>query len=569
MNHWLTLFAYLLGGMTLKWVLDVFFLRHVYRENEHKLNVREAEFTTLKHEHSQALTDLKNRLTELDATSKAKLLAEGNLAKANSNLTSLRPHVLRVEEDLSISRNREIELVELVAVRDRELQSAAARTESIESALLEQSSTGEALRQHLAEAQAASAILAESETGLRMQLADALQELAIRAGRIGELGGSLEAHRLQTNTLEAAVQSREAQIADSRNRFAALDAERESVADTLKLTDRELSLARGEIEVLTQSAKEAQEAARRNEARSPAPDGPHFQEPDPAWIHRISDIEAELSAVSESHALLETELIRERQRSASLEEQLRSADLTTKNANEFPMKSPLGAVTEAKLLAEIDELNRERNTLAAELAALKSANPPAMAGTSRKRKGRVVDAELFPTLNPAPGESAPADGPSASEVVPEFSSQCPQHLSDVNGIGSIFEQRLYVSGVGSFWELSQLTDRTLTEVLELDATQREHFDFAATRADAARLARETQSEGRKWTGDQPDDLEPLEGIGAAIEKRLYNAGICTYAALAAASEETLAEICPLAKYRGADYARWIEQARQRLGREED
>jgi len=79
MNYWLILLACFLGGMTFKWVMDVFFLRHAYRENEQKLNQREAEFTTLKHEHSRALTDLKNRLTELEATSKAKALAEANM----------------------------------------------------------------------------------------------------------------------------------------------------------------------------------------------------------------------------------------------------------------------------------------------------------------------------------------------------------------------------------------------------------------------------------------------------------------------------------------------------------
>ena len=85
---------------------------------------------------------------------------------------------------------------------------------------------------------------------------------------------------------------------------------------------------------------------------------------------------------------------------------------------------------------------------------------------------------------------------------------------------------------------------------------------------AARLARETRSVGRKWTGEPPDDLEPLSGIGSAVEKRLYEAGICTYASLAAASPELLEEICPAALFHGADYALWIEQARQRLAAEE-
>ena len=155
------------------------------------------------------------------------------------------------------------------------------------------------------------------------------------------------------------------------------------------------------------------------------------------------------------------------------------------------------------------------------------------------------------------------------EAVTEFSSRCPQHLSDVKGIGSVFEQRLYAAGVGSFWELSQLPDRTLGEVLELDEQQRERFDFSATRADAARLARETRGVGRKWTGDPPDDLEPLEGIGPAYEQKLYHAGICTYAALAAATPELLSEICPGSHSKKPEYAHWIQQARQLIGGEEN
>lgn len=689
MNHWLTPLAYLLGGMTLKWVLDLFFLRHVYRDNEHKLNVREAEFTTLKHEHTQALTDLKNKLTELDATSKAKLLVEGSLAKVNSNLVALRTHVLRLEEDLGAARSREAELVERVTVRDGELQAATARLGSLEGELREQTTGGESLRLELAEVKATAATLADAEAGLRVQLAETQQESSRRLVRLGELEDGLVSQRQLQITLEAAVQSRDAQIADCQSRFAALEAERESVATTLKLTDRELAIARAEVLAqarrleeaalgtsgrqaeleamnsrvteltsartvgetqikeletvvnrLKQQVMEFREsldtaaaanrrlAAELSEARErlagsqiskdgfaatlkasedevvglrsklaeqqiriqsmedecaglqgqlksalsefqiPAVTAPAdklpFPDPDPAWVHRVSDIQAELAAVSESHAQLETELIRERQRSADLEEQLRVAASTSDARVETSGSAPA-----VDLLAEIDELNRERNTLAAELAALKSQTPSQPSGSGRKKKARTADVELFPVASASTDSAAETDASSEGEGVVEFSSKCPQHLSDVKGIGPVFEQRLYVAGVGSYWELAQLTDRTLAEVLELDAPQRESFDFAAARADAARLARETRSEGRKWTGDQPDDLEPLEGIGAAIEKRLYNAGICTFAALAAASEESLAEICPTAKFRGANYARWIEQARQRIAREED
>lgn len=694
MNFWLTSIALLLGGMTLKWVLDIFFLRQVYRDNEQKLNVREAEFTTLKHEHSQALTDLKNKLTELDATTKAKALAEGNLAKLNSNLIALRSHLLRVEEELTASGNQVAELAERVATRDRELQTAAARLESLQADARELTSIGESLRLQLAEASAVTVTQSEAAEGLRRQLADSVHEARIHASRILELEGSLAAQISVTATLEAAVRSRDAQIADCQSRFAALEAERQSVAVSLKVADREIGIARGELadqarrldesqqlatsreaelralrsqmetaakaraglesaakkreaeivlwerqavegrqlaeaaaaenrrllaelgalteagkavggqEALIQGATEQNlqlheqlsqqlariqaldaervallrelDSARTDAARSalavesgPAGAGQMVAlEPDPAWIHRIQDMEAELEAVSRSHARLETELSQERERSAGLEHRLRSA---TPIPTEMSASPTAGAANDSALLAEIDELNRERNALAAELAALKAATPPATGGTARKRKARAAEVDLFEVpagVGPNAGmitTEAPMDDPAAA--VTEFSATCPQHLSLVKGVGPVFEQRLYGAGVGSYWELAQLSDRTLGEVLELDERQREQFDFGATRADAGRLAVETRSVGRKWTGEQPDDLELIDGISPAIEKRLYDAGICTFAALAGTTVELLAEICPVAKFRGANHSQWIKEAKQRITEE--
>ncbi len=67
--------------------------------------------------------------------------------------------------------------------------------------------------------------------------------------------------------------------------------------------------------------------------------------------------------------------------------------------------------------------------------------------------------------------------------------------------------------------------------------------------------------GRKWSQVTPDNFEPLEGIGHMFEKRLYDAGICTYGALASASVDLLEEICPTSGHFKPDYAVWIKQAK--------
>ena len=141
-----------------------------------------------------------------------------------------------------------------------------------------------------------------------------------------------------------------------------------------------------------------------------------------------------------------------------------------------------------------------------------------------------------------------------------FEVSCPQDLAMVDGIGTIFEEKLFNAGVGSFWELAGMPDEELIEILDLKRFQ--GVDLAAIKADAMRLANETNSAGRVWDGTPPDDFEILEGIGNIYERRLYSAGICSYAALANATPEQLAEICKAPTFHRPDYGFWIAQARQ-------
>lgn len=136
-----------------------------------------------------------------------------------------------------------------------------------------------------------------------------------------------------------------------------------------------------------------------------------------------------------------------------------------------------------------------------------------------------------------------------SYVVP-----CPQDLSAVNGVGSVFEQRLYAAGIGSYWELAELPDAELESILGSSA------DLAGIKAEAMRLAVLSNALGRTWDGTPPDDFEQLTGLGEIYERRLYEAGICTFAALAASTPERLAEICQAPPSRVPDFAAWIARA---------
>lgn len=138
--------------------------------------------------------------------------------------------------------------------------------------------------------------------------------------------------------------------------------------------------------------------------------------------------------------------------------------------------------------------------------------------------------------------------------------RCPQDLSAVPGIGTVYEQKLYARGVGSFWALSELSDETLADILGVKSFQ--DVNFEAIRAGAREWAEKTNSVGRVWDGTEPDDFEIFEGIGNVYEGRLYEAGICTYEALAEMTEEQLAEICGASAVRRPNFASWIETARR-------
>ncbi|MEZ4541794.1 MAG: DUF4332 domain-containing protein [Chloroflexota bacterium] len=171
------------------------------------------------------------------------------------------------------------------------------------------------------------------------------------------------------------------------------------------------------------------------------------------------------------------------------------------------------------------------------------------------RGGFDYEAWIDEAASRAAGKRIPATRARTIQIVP-----CPQDLSAVSGIGPVFEERLYAAGVGSYWALAELSDEALTAIL--DAQSFQDVDLGAIKASAMQLAAETDSLGRRWDGTPPDDFDHLPGIGEVYERRLYEAGICTYAAMAAATPERLADICRAPAMRTPDYLAWIATAAQ-------
>lgn len=60
----------------------------------------------------------------------------------------------------------------------------------------------------------------------------------------------------------------------------------------------------------------------------------------------------------------------------------------------------------------------------------------------------------------------------------------------------------------------------------------------------------------------PDDLSEIRGIGEVYKKKLYDAGIVTFADLAAKTEEELKGIIQPEGWQAVDFTSWIAQARE-------
>jgi predicted flap endonuclease-1-like 5' DNA nuclease len=138
-------------------------------------------------------------------------------------------------------------------------------------------------------------------------------------------------------------------------------------------------------------------------------------------------------------------------------------------------------------------------------------------------------------------KAAAADAALAAGQFPTVSLDC-QDLSIIDGIGETYEQRLYKAGVGTFWELANVDDAELRQILHISDLQMRTTDFSDIRLQARQLAVDTNSTGLLWDGEAPDDFSRIKGIGRTYEQRLYDAGIRTYRSLAASKAEDLAAI---------------------------
>jgi len=187
--------------------------------------------------------------------------------------------------------------------------------------------------------------------------------------------------------------------------------------------------------------------------------------------------------------------------------------------------------------------------------------PPAEVGPWNAQVGRPASsaaaADAAAEL-PEAGVQAPVTGEVLPEAGIEGIQPGPQpaqgdDLTAVKGIGPAFAAQLMAAGITSFSALASAEPERLQTILNLPAWRQ--TDFSAWIAEARVLASAPRS---VFAGD---DLTRLEGIGPVYASKLRDAGITTFAQLAACDEERLAGIIQEQAWRRVNYSEWIEQAR--------
>lgn len=370
----------------------------------------------------------------------------------------------------------------------------------------------------------------EGDLNARAQEADDLKV------RFDKADNDLKVSFASKGQWESSLKDKDSELDDLRARVAKLDAELKFGMDAKAraeadrdLRDRELSDLRLRLSGLQGDADKARAAAAAELAAltaGAATAAAVLKNKD----GRIGDLERRLAA-------MEAELggIRNRREQALVDAQQEIAALRATSTKS-------NADWEARLLA--------RDT---EWQAKLEARPPQLAETSA----------LF--LN-AQASRASVEAGAAKLGVTIVAAACPQHLSDIHGIGTVFEGRLYENGIGTFFEVAQLSDDDFRRMLQITDDMVRSVDFDKIRADALKQAKDSDTMGRTWSGQDPDDFEPIDGIGHTFEKRLYDAGICTYEALVNTSVERLEQIVSRGKkmVTKPNIPHWITQAQALL-----
>jgi predicted flap endonuclease-1-like 5' DNA nuclease len=216
---------------------------------------------------------------------------------------------------------------------------------------------------------------------------------------------------------------------------------------------------------------------------------------------------------------------------------------------------PSDAELEAKTLQDADDIERLRAEFLAALAQIEDESAP-----------QAVDGEGSPSPAESERESAPAG---SVEIVPEADDRSGAPFVAAGLVSRNADLEVQVrEDAAEFERLESQLAAAQAEAAGL-REERDASDIVRTGAavaiGGALLSEEpeatTEASDEVHVPDQPDDFTVFEGIGPTRAARLHNAGILTYADLAACDEDHLREVLALQPWQRSDPALWIAEAK--------
>jgi len=619
---WLLLFLLIAAiGALIHWLLEKLFWRkrvNCCDEIEAKLRDREAEISNLNTRivnieggaksfvtrESDLLGQVKSKGVELAAAVAGGIALQktidaltGDKNRSDKELTDLRAQNAKLQADMKAVSDGKQKAEGDLKLRLAEMAAAAAGGAAIQKTVDALSGDKKNLEAELSNAKAQIARM-QADLKLandnRLRLENDLKlttdgrnkaegDLKIKLGEIAAAAAGGAVLKTAIDKLTGDKGAVEKDLANANARIARLETDLRAVGDekvryetSLKTRDNEASdlrarLAKLEIDLnaahTNQTRVEGDLKSKLTELAAATAGGVALKSTIDALSGDKGKLEKELADTKAQVAKLQMETKTAMDASARSEAMLRAREAELMNA-----QSQIGALRNdlSAIRANVNVSNTDTTKSGSGLlgkigaavagAAAGAAVTAAATGSAAKDKGPSGVAS-FAAIGSATKEAANKNLPAGIYAT---STACPQPLADVHGIGSVLSTRLYEAGIGTFWELANSTDANLKKALRIADDTLHQPNYAEIRADALRLAKETNSVGRTWSGNPPDDFEPLQGIGKAFEKRLYDAGICTYADLANTPIARLKEIIIGNRnvVNEPDFQSWINQAKK-------
>jgi predicted flap endonuclease-1-like 5' DNA nuclease/predicted nucleic acid-binding Zn-ribbon protein len=584
--------------MLIMWLLELFILRRNIKSNltelDASLKQRDAELQTTRATLAQTETALKGKSDELTSTLNARAAAETQIAdlktqlsKNAAELDATRQARQQLETALNTrtaeandlrakltaltteTNDQRAQLAALIGERD-ELRANlnGAHTELDETRAHQRGALAEVAKLTAAAAATAAVVkgLETSKSELTAQITRLNSELSTARGDAEYLRNRLDEADAEKAKLETLLAEAAQRVDDLNGIQAALKGQVGQLQDKNRALDADIgkltagALAASEIIKLLEGEKAALTAQTAQQQR----DFEALQKAKALGDAELAELKLQLSHVNTALGITMRDKESYQQTLAARVEELGEAQTQLVRAKEDnnTLLADIAKFTAraAAAAALVQGLEGDKRDLTAQVERLRTE-----LDTERAQSATLKQSAMTPSQSTAASETPAALAATTPEADDDssapFEAVCPQDLSAVMGVGTEFEQRLYNAGIGTYWDLSQRSEQELAEILNLGDAQSTSVNLAAIRGDALRLARETKTQKRTWKGGAPDDFDRISGIGRVYEGRLYEAGICTYAALAQCSVEQLAAICRAPQLNASHFQNWIDQAR--------